>query len=128
MSCPKALRPEWGCAAAGVRWCAAKGQWIASIYIRDELHQLGCFDTQAQAAKAYDAHAKMFHKGQARLNFPKRPDKRKLATLRPRPGEMLSMAADDDAQQLPLVWQTSSRAFMAAKDTVRSDLGSDPGI
>jgi hypothetical protein len=46
------------------------GRWQTKIYFRGKPISLGCFDSQIDAAKAYDEAARKYHKDFARLNFP----------------------------------------------------------
>lgn len=52
----------------GIQW--SKGKWQASICINGEKTYLGRFQTQEEAAKAYDAAAVTLHGEFARPNFP----------------------------------------------------------
>ena len=49
--------------------CRTKNKWEAIIMINRQRIHLGCFNTEEEAAKAYDKVAIMFHKDKARTNF-----------------------------------------------------------
>ena len=46
-----------------------KNKWEAIIMINRQRVHLGCFNTEEEAAKAYDKVAVIFHKDKARTNF-----------------------------------------------------------
>lgn len=54
----------------GVRFRKERGRWSAQITCNGKAIWLGNFDSETNAARAYDAAAKMYHKEFARLNFP----------------------------------------------------------
>jgi hypothetical protein len=47
-----------------------RGKWRAEIQINKNRHHIGRFETEIEAAKAYDVAAKKYHKEFAYLNFP----------------------------------------------------------
>jgi len=53
----------------GVSWCQAAGKWRARIRPNHKQIHLGCFDTQIEAARAYDKKAKELFGEFAYLNF-----------------------------------------------------------
>lgn len=54
----------------GVAWDASKGRWVASVMVNKHRLHLGRYDSEDDAARAYDAGA-LRHFGEfARLNFP----------------------------------------------------------
>jgi hypothetical protein len=46
------------------------GKWTAAIRARDKVRHLGCFVNEVDAALAYDAAARRYHRHMAVLNFP----------------------------------------------------------
>jgi len=53
----------------GVSFSKRKGKWFATIRVNGKKIWLGYFDNELDAAKAYDAAARMYHKEFAQLNF-----------------------------------------------------------
>lgn len=51
-------------------WEAPGGRWIAHIKAPGRKRHIGCFDSQEEAARAYDREASKFFGAFARLNFP----------------------------------------------------------
>jgi hypothetical protein len=54
----------------GVHFVKATGKWDARIRYEGKLILLGRFDSEIDAARAYDAAARKYHGEFARLNFP----------------------------------------------------------
>ena len=52
----------------GVSWHRGKGRWTAQICTNRKLRSLGAFDSELEAAAAYNAAAKIYHGEFARLN------------------------------------------------------------
>jgi hypothetical protein len=63
---PRAARSRY----KGVRYEKRTGKWIAEITHRGRRYHLGSFDTEIEAARAYDAKARELFGPFARLNFP----------------------------------------------------------
>lgn len=53
----------------GVSWKKRQKKWESNIRINGTPKHLGCFNEEVDAAKAYDAAAKVHHKEFANLNF-----------------------------------------------------------
>jgi len=53
----------------GVMWYKDRRKWYASIEVNGQKIFLGYFDSEIEAAKAYDEAAKIYHGGFASLNF-----------------------------------------------------------
>jgi hypothetical protein len=56
----------------GVQFRKDRGRWVGIIYHNKKLIWLGSFDSEIEAAKAYDEAAKKYHGEFARLNFPEK--------------------------------------------------------
>ena len=54
----------------GVYLQKRSSRWIARIYSQGQRISLGIFDSEIEAARAYDQAARMYHKEFAQLNFP----------------------------------------------------------
>jgi AP2 domain len=54
----------------GVRYDKRRKKWIAEIYHKGKRYYLGSFDNEIEAARAYDARARILFGPYARLNFP----------------------------------------------------------
>ena len=54
----------------GVGFDKSRGKWVARIHYQNKQIWLGRFDSEIDAAKAYDKAAKKYHKDFARLNLP----------------------------------------------------------
>lgn len=57
----------------GVWWRKDTERWVAEIRANKTRHNLGCFDVEEDAARAYDTAAVRLHGEFARLNFPVDP-------------------------------------------------------
>jgi len=62
-------RPNTGRLLKGAYFNKSTGKWDASIRLEHETIHLGSFDTEVEAARAYDAAAPMYHGEFARLNY-----------------------------------------------------------
>lgn len=54
----------------GVSWSKIRQKWRVSIKSDNKCIEIGFFNNEEEAAKQYDAHAKILHKEFACLNFP----------------------------------------------------------
>ena len=54
----------------GAQWYAGKGKWRVSIRFRGKRTHVGYFNSEIEAAEAYDKKAKELHGSFASLNFP----------------------------------------------------------
>lgn len=54
----------------GVYWQKRSDKWIARIYAEGKTRHIGCYDSEEDAAKAYDNSAKEYYGVKASLNFP----------------------------------------------------------
>lgn len=54
----------------GVSFYSARGMWRASISAEGKMYTIGYYDTEEDAARAYDAKARELYGDTARLNFP----------------------------------------------------------
>jgi hypothetical protein len=64
------LRRDNACGYKGVQFHYDLGKWTATIRARNKVRHLGCFDNEIDAALAYDAAARCYHRDMAVLNFP----------------------------------------------------------
>jgi hypothetical protein len=64
----------------GVSLEKGRGKWLAYINYDGKRIHLGRFDSETEAAKAYDAAARKYHGEFARLNFPESADPRRFAS------------------------------------------------
>ncbi|MGA2323997.1 MAG: HNH endonuclease [Sedimentisphaerales bacterium] len=69
-SCNKRKRKNTSSQFRGVSFYKPQGVWNAYINVAGKRIQLGYFDSEIEAAKAYDAAARKYHGEFARLNFP----------------------------------------------------------
>lgn len=53
----------------GVSWDKSKNKWEVNMYIENKKKFIGRFDEEEEAARAYDAYAKIHHGEFAKLNF-----------------------------------------------------------
>jgi len=58
----------------GVSWKNRDKRWRATLYYEKKQIFLGCFETEIEAAKAYDRAAVKYYKEYARVNFPAKKD------------------------------------------------------
>ena len=65
-------KPEKGATSPykGVSWCKAMRQWEVAITVKGQRTQIGFFDDEIEAAKAYDRVARQHFGQYAYLNFP----------------------------------------------------------
>lgn len=66
-------RPKYGTCTSrfkGVYLVRSTGRWSAKVSYQGRLHHLGTFDTEVEAAKAYDQKMVSLYGEFARLNFP----------------------------------------------------------
>ncbi len=60
----------------GVSWHAQRSRWVANICVNYRTRYLGLYSTEAEAARAYDAAARVHFGRFAALNFPGRGERR----------------------------------------------------
>jgi hypothetical protein len=73
-NCNTTKRKNTSSRFVGVSFDKRKRRWIAYINHNGKKIFLGYFDSEIEAAKAYDAAAKKYHGEFARLNFPETAD------------------------------------------------------
>ena len=69
-NCNKPKRKNTSSRFVGVCFDKRCGRWVAYIQMNRKRIQLGYFDNEIAAARAYDEAARKYHKDFARLNFP----------------------------------------------------------
>jgi hypothetical protein len=69
-NCNKAKRKNTSSCFVGVCFDKRCRRWVAYIQMNRKRIQLGYFDSEIDAARAYDRAAREYHKEFARLNFP----------------------------------------------------------
>ena len=62
-----------------------RGRWKAQIGYGGKTHHIGTFDTDVDAAKAYDSEALRVHGKKALLNFPKKGQAGQIGTRKAPP-------------------------------------------
>jgi len=69
-------KPEKGATSPykGVSWCKAMRQWEVAITVKGKRRQIGFFEDEIEAAKAYDRAARQHFGQYAYLNFPEEAD------------------------------------------------------
>jgi hypothetical protein len=70
--CNKQGRRNTSSKYKGIAWNRHTQRWIATIYFDGKRMHLGYFDSENDAAKAYDTAAKKYHREFAYLNFPEK--------------------------------------------------------
>jgi hypothetical protein len=68
--CNKRKKANTSSRFSGVYWDKAKRKWVARTKYQGKSIWLGVFDSEIDAARAYDAAAKKYYGEFARLNFP----------------------------------------------------------